>query len=289
MLPMLDGTRPFSPGRLPLSKPRSRRTRRRGGRSAAALPEVLEPRVLLASTLAVIDAAVNPANGHVYYVLGASNRTEAQVKAAELGGALVTVNDSAENAWIASRFGARPNLWLGLNDVASEGAYVHPDGTAATFFRWDATRGQPNDATNGAAEDFALMSTATGRWFDSADVTGHDGRPVFGLAEVNSVAALPKIEVSKDGRLLGPGSPPLEETGSSFGGVGAEFTVFNIGRGTFVLEQDVRISGGDPSTGSEYVLRGDSPFGRAGDTIAPLSGKNVTAFLNFPTSGGAGP
>src|SRR5688572_5651616 len=184
-------------------------------------PEPLERRVLFATFPGIIDAAVNPATGNTYYVFEVSTRSQAQAKAVELGGQLAKIENDAENNFISTTFANRPNLWIGINDVATEGDFRHADGTVATFFRWDAdpNRPQPNDSTNPQVEDFALLATATRSWFDHSDTTTHDSQPIFGLAEVigrgaatpNPVIVLTDVVSGKGTLVIDPPSGAFDD------------------------------------------------------------------------------
>src|SRR6185503_21148474 len=66
---------------------------------------------------AVLDTAINPDNGHVYYLLDKSDWTSAENAAVALGGHLATIRNTAEDNWIWNRWGngANRNLWIGLH------------------------------------------------------------------------------------------------------------------------------------------------------------------------------
>src|ERR1019366_2450080 len=65
---------------------------------------------------AVLDTAINPANGHTYYLLASSDWTNAENTAVSLGGHLATIRSLAENNWVWNRWGTNRNLWIGLHD-----------------------------------------------------------------------------------------------------------------------------------------------------------------------------
>ncbi len=80
------------------------------------------------------------------------------------GGDLVVVGDAAENAWLfATATGLVPQrYWIGLDDLAVEGAYRWVDGTRPRFVAW--SRGEPNDS--GRAEDCGHFWEDAPRWND---------------------------------------------------------------------------------------------------------------------------
>jgi hypothetical protein len=108
---------------------------------------------------------VNPANGHSYYLLSESTWTDAEAFAQTLGGHLATINDASEDSWVYNTFATMGSpsrtLWIGLNDVASEGTFVWASGEAVTYLNWHAF--EPNNF--GGNEDYAFI-------FPPADVGG---------------------------------------------------------------------------------------------------------------------
>lgn len=125
----------------------------------------------------------NAANGHLYYLLNATNWTAAQAEAVSLGGNLATINDQAEENWVYSTFSDYQSvprlLWIGLNDAANPGTFVWADGGTSTYTNWGA--GEPN---NGGGIEFytsiwASDGTQPGKWNDVPD-----SQPAYGVVEV---------------------------------------------------------------------------------------------------------
>jgi hypothetical protein len=83
---------------------------------------------------------VNPANGHLYYLLDNSKWTDAEAQAVAMGGHLATVRNSAENLWLFNTFagygGVDRFLLIGLNDAAVEGNFVWASGEPFTYGNW---------------------------------------------------------------------------------------------------------------------------------------------------------
>ncbi|MDQ1257872.1 MAG: Ig-like protein, partial [Candidatus Hydrogenedentes bacterium] len=102
----------------------------------------------------------NPANGHYYKLTAALPWDQAQAMALTWGGYLTTVNDDAENAWQTGIFGLFGDLYIGLNDLAVEGAFTWANAEPAVYRNWDA--GEPN---GGALYD-AVGRTPAGFWRD---------------------------------------------------------------------------------------------------------------------------
>jgi hypothetical protein len=89
----------------------------------------------------------NATNGHLYYLLAATNWTSAEAQAIGLGGHLVTINDAAENAWVFSTFGnfggSSRTLHIGFTDEGQEGQWRWVSGEPVTYVNWDG--GEPNN------------------------------------------------------------------------------------------------------------------------------------------------
>ena len=134
----------------------------------------------------ILTTAVNPTNGHTYHLLESTTWTEAEAGAVLLGGHLATVRDQAENDWIWSNFsnwgGQDRDLWIGLNDVATEGTFVWSSGETSTFRYWAA--GQPDN--NGGYENYVHIGELnTDEWNDMFDAASASWSPgYFGVVEV---------------------------------------------------------------------------------------------------------
>jgi hypothetical protein len=112
---------------------------------------------------------VNPANGHLYYLLRQNTWTSSQAKAIELGGNLVTINDPEEQQWLFNTFsGTNRNLWLGLYRTDPQGSFRWVSGEAPAFTNW--ADGEPS-----SNEQFVHMVlpgyTHSGRWNNLNDVS----------------------------------------------------------------------------------------------------------------------
>jgi hypothetical protein len=105
-------------------------------------------------------------NGHDYiFFEQPKSWVDAQHTCAQQGFSLVTVNDSAEDAWLKEQAPSR-SMWLGFSDLASEGTWAWEDG-ASTYLNW--RPGEPNNQGN---EDCAVNNSGAtstggaGRWND---------------------------------------------------------------------------------------------------------------------------
>ena len=137
----------------------------------------------------VLDSAINPANGHVYYLLDISDWTNAENAAIGLGGYLATVRNLAENNWVWNRWGTNRSLWIGLHDpVTGDGGgaqhaadFVWSSGETTNYTNW--RPGEPN------GDDFAYILAkalgGAGQWNDIFNTTNISSQPSFyGVVEV---------------------------------------------------------------------------------------------------------
>jgi hypothetical protein len=114
-------------------------------------------------------------NGH-YYFLTNLNQTwqNAEAEAVSYGGHLATINDSAENDFLASVF-YFDRYWIGYNDYSEEGTFVWASGEAVTFTNWFS--GEPNNAP--PSEDG--VEFISGLWNDM-----YNDQTRYGIVELTS-------------------------------------------------------------------------------------------------------
>jgi hypothetical protein len=105
-------------------------------------------------------------NGRTYLFCNtAQNQNNAQLACAKEGLSLVTINDAAENTWVAQQANAiNSGRWLiGLNDQLVEGDFQWANGAVPSYLNW--ASGEPNaSATN--TDDCVEQAPNTGQWFD---------------------------------------------------------------------------------------------------------------------------
>ncbi|XP_033111042.1 macrophage mannose receptor 1-like [Anneissia japonica] len=90
----------------------------------------------------------------------------------DVGANLVVIGDSSENSFIGSMVSSlgMGDIWIGLNDISSEGTYVWPDsGETSTYTYW--LSGQPNNY-NGIQDTVKLVASSY-LWNDWEDTTYH--------------------------------------------------------------------------------------------------------------------
>jgi hypothetical protein len=137
----------------------------------------------LASATVISGPIVNPGNGHSYYLLAAEPWSAAETESMGLGGHLATINDAAENTWVTgqfSNFGGSPHsLWIGLNDVTTEGQFAWTSGEAVGYTNW--APGEPNNSNGG--EDFAVIFAPDNSLFPQWNDINLSGS-TLGVAEV---------------------------------------------------------------------------------------------------------
>jgi cysteine-rich repeat protein len=83
---------------------------------------------------------VRPVNGHAYRLLYArASWDDAKATCAKLGGYLATIGDADEQTFVTSQ-GLLSDVWIGANDLASQGSFSWITGEPFTFARiapWD--------------------------------------------------------------------------------------------------------------------------------------------------------
>ncbi|GCL40844.1 hypothetical protein NIES80_05340 [Dolichospermum planctonicum] len=104
-------------------------------------------------------------NGNTYLLTTAGTWQQSQAQAQSLGGNLVTVNNQAEQDWLATTFGGSELLWIGFTDEVTEGQFRWVSGETSTYTNWHF--GEPNNAHGG--EDYAMMNwNWAGIWNDDS-------------------------------------------------------------------------------------------------------------------------
>uniref|UniRef100_G3U8A3 C-type lectin domain family 3 member B n=1 Tax=Loxodonta africana TaxID=9785 RepID=G3U8A3_LOXAF len=96
-------------------------------------------------------------------------RPRPSTRRARIAGTLGTPQTGSENdalyEYLRQSVGAEAEIWLGLNDMADEGAWVDMTGGPIAYKNWETEiTAQPD---GGKAENCAVLSAAAaGRWFD---------------------------------------------------------------------------------------------------------------------------
>jgi type II secretory pathway pseudopilin PulG len=117
-------------------------------------------------------ASAGEYNGHTYFVSTQAVRwSVARDVANASGGHLVTISNAAENAYVSALSGGGL-IWIGLNDIATEGNWVWETGEPRPYTNW--ATGEPNNYSvfYSYGEDAAVMNwggSGTGRWNDWYD------------------------------------------------------------------------------------------------------------------------
>ena len=131
----------------------------------------------------------DPATEHYYKQVDGLTWVEAEAHAVTLGGHLVTINDQAEQDWLATTF-TDTELWIGMNDRAVEGTWVWSSGEPVTYENW--FPGQPNEYVSQPpgdpfqGEDAAVMRGGPGGALGWNDLP-ENGR-LGAVVEVTSLA-----------------------------------------------------------------------------------------------------
>ena len=132
---------------------------------------------------------------HTYYLASQSpadsglSWTDGNNFARGVGGDLVTINSSVEQAWIIDTFRPTRNaeffLWTGLNDTQSEGSFAWSSGEDSAYRNFGPN--EPNDF--GGGEDYVyLRNFADYKWNDFSDQVIENGPYAFSaLVEVPAI------------------------------------------------------------------------------------------------------
>ena len=132
---------------------------------------------------------INPENRHLYFLLSQNTWTRSEQEALQLGGHLATIRNASEQSWVFQNFGLGFGggrlLWIGLNDLGSEGIFKWSSGETNSDCFW--APGEPNNA--GGNESYVALyyagHDAQGLWNDWPDISSDPiGVPFMGLAEV---------------------------------------------------------------------------------------------------------
>lgn len=112
-------------------------------------------------------AAMQEPGGQCFVLFtGPKTRANAELDCVALGGHLATIKTAASNTIVATLTSATPAAFLGGTDTATEGAFVWPDGTAATYTNW--RTGEPNNGNGGGYEEdcIVIQGMLAGVWDD---------------------------------------------------------------------------------------------------------------------------
>ena len=151
-----------------------------------------------AAVYVVGDPAVGPDTGNTYYLLGGGNWEVYQEFAVDsLGGSLVIIEDSVENAWIYNTFRVYPGVnptdhfAIGLFHDDDLDTWVGPLGEELNYVNWGVGINCDPWPQIPAAWDYGYMFNHQGyedntRWFNNLEyLSAYDE---YGIAEVVFVA-----------------------------------------------------------------------------------------------------
>ncbi|XP_070778188.1 tetranectin-like [Enoplosus armatus] len=88
-----------------------------------------------------------------------------------LGGVLAAPTSSDENDqlrdYIRQRIGPDEQIWLGVNDMVTEGTWVDQTGVSLTYKNWDTSNYRSPQPDGGQSQNCVVLSgAARGKWFD---------------------------------------------------------------------------------------------------------------------------
>jgi len=139
---------------------------------------------------------LDPATGHFYYLLGATNWMVSEQWAESLGGHLATIDSANEQNWVFDNFatygGRNRNLWIGLTNNPATNSFGWSSGeTNVTYSNWLAGEPTNTDTTRDYTFMFGGTNYPAGLWTLANNNGFVQGSPttntVYGVAEVNNL------------------------------------------------------------------------------------------------------
>ncbi|MHB8519117.1 MAG: FG-GAP-like repeat-containing protein [Limisphaerales bacterium] len=113
-------------------------------------------------TFNALARTVSRYNNHSYVITDYSTTWwNAEALALSLGGHLAAITNAAENSWINQTFSGYGDLWIGLNDMLSQGTFVWTSNDPSTYSNWSG--GEPN---NSNGYESAVRMYGNGTWDD---------------------------------------------------------------------------------------------------------------------------
>ncbi|MEQ2252891.1 hypothetical protein ILYODFUR_026491 [Ilyodon furcidens] len=87
-----------------------------------------------------------------------------------LGGVLGTPTSSQENDqlrdYIKQSIGLYEQVWLGVNDMTTEGQWMDHAGSSISYKNWDASNFGTPEPDGGKSQNCAVLSPSNGKWLD---------------------------------------------------------------------------------------------------------------------------
>lgn len=150
------------------------------------------------ATGAIVNAGVIQSasyNGHSYLLLEEDSWYNSEAEAVGLGGHLVTINNSAEDAWVFSTFAPTvisllgnpygASLWIGYQDQDRNDIWEWISGESTSYTNW--APGQPeggyDEIFSGIFISDWYVTGGAGKWHDIVDPEASWDR-VFGVVEL---------------------------------------------------------------------------------------------------------
>jgi hypothetical protein len=112
-----------------------------------------------------VSDVIGASSQYVYYD-DLKTWTDAEASCVSKGGHLASIASDAENQMVYQKIistltcdGMWRAVWLGMNDLASQGTYVWTDKSPATYFKWNSL--SPSRTYQGRPENCVVMFTCT--------------------------------------------------------------------------------------------------------------------------------
>jgi hypothetical protein len=184
----------------------------------------------------------------LYFLSAPGTWGTTQAEAQGVQGNLVTINDAAEQTFLAGMF-AGQSLWIGYSDSGAEGSFQWVSGESSAYTNW--AKGQPDDYAK--VEDFAVKSGA-GSWLDQP---GSETRS--GIIEIKN-PAIPIITIDDLGII-----EPIA------GSRQALFTVRRYGSNNSIATVNYSTANGTTVAGSNYTATSGTLIFNPGETVKTIA------------------
>ena len=205
--------------------------------------------------------------GNSLYTIGSMDPAgqRPKMRPKRLGGNLITINNSTENAYILNKFNG--GQWIGFTDEGSEGSWKWSSGIPSTYTNFAKSRSQPSNSSHpddGRTQNHAWIHPHfSGQWDDY----WNDTQGGLGLMPETGIAEIP-LNTSPTYSLSCNPSSPLKEGDS----VRCNISTTNV-------NTDTRLYYSISDTGSGLDASDFSPASLQGSRLIDSSG-NASFVLN---------
>jgi len=198
---------------------------------------------------------------------------EAQLFAESLGANLISIQSQAENDCVLNALnaiGESGTIWIGLNDVATEGTFVWYDQSPVGYTNW--ATGEPNQSGNEDCVQIFPGGSEPGRWND-LDCNNGNSKSII---EVN---LCPVVDAGPDITICDGETATMESTPTILGSAPYTYQWSNGGPADYPNSVS-------PNTSTDYILNSQDQYGCIGSDTMTVE---VTPLPTAPTVTANGP